>query len=158
MRSWPLALLSLTMLGALTTGCASRHIDAAPTRSSAAAQSNATVRKVTYFAAWVDERAGAARATAAPEPALTPAGDAPSDKRPAARSKSSAKRPDAATRQEAGKKPAPGPATRVPQPRYEYTVELDDGSYRTVVGQRDLRLRVNDRVLVQGDSVTAAVN
>lgn len=154
MRSW---LLALTMLAVLA-GCASRHIDPAPTRSGAP-QSNATVRKVTYFAAWVEERPGAARAAATPAQGLTSTRDAPSDKRTSARSKSSAKRSDAAARQEAGTKTAPGPAKgTVPKPRYEYTVEFDDGSFRTVAGERDLGLRVNDRVLMQGDSVTAAAN
>lgn len=155
MRSW---LLALTLLAVLA-GCASRHIDPAPTRSGAAPQSNATVRKVTYFAAWVDERPGAARAAATPAQGLTSTREPTSDKRTSARSKSSAKRSDAAARQVAGTKPAPGAAKgATPQPRYEYTVEFDDGSFRTVVGERDLGLRVSDRVLVQGDSVIAAVN
>lgn len=152
MRSWSLALLSLTM-GVALAGCASRHIDAAPTKSSAAAQTNATVRKITYFGAWVDERGAAAQAAA--QPALTPTREPAPDKRTAQRSKNGSKQADAAARQEASAKTAAAPAG---QPRYEYTVELDGGGYRTLVGERDLGIRVNDRVLVQGNNVIAVAN
>lgn len=153
MRSWPLALLPLTMLVALT-GCASRHIDAAPAKSSAAAQSNATVRKVTFFAAWVDER-DAAPPAAAPPPALTPARES-TDKRTKSGKQALKQADAAAARQEAGAKTAPAP--RPAQPRYEYTVELDTGGYRTLIGQRDLGIHVNDRVIVQGNSVSAVAS
>ena len=150
MRSWSLALLSSTLLAVLP-GCASRHDDAAPAKSSAAAQSNATVRKVTYFAAWVDERSDKPpAAVVAGEPAAVPA-RASADKRGTRSKTKAAVEPALAAKSSAA-------ADRTPQPRYEYTVELDAGGYRTLVGDRNLNVHVNDRVLVKGDTLSALAN
>lgn len=147
------SLIVMLSLSAVLAGCASRHSDVAPTRT-ADAQGNATVRKVTYFAAWVDERAPASASGAAAEPASTASARAAVDKR-AARGKS--KTTPTATPPAPPAKAATA-ADRTPQPRYEYTVELDGGGYRTLVGNRDLGIHVNDRVTVQGNAVTALAN
>ena len=138
---------------AVLAGCGSRHVDATPARL-ADSQGNATVRKVTYFAAWVDERGGVAapRNVALADPVAAPT-RASNDKRSNTRSKAgTAKAAEPATAPPSAAKPAG------PQPRYEYTVELDAGGYRTLVGSRDLGIHVNDRVVVQGDSVAALAN
>lgn len=151
MRAWSLRATWSVLAAVLLAGCASRHMDAAPARA-ADNQGNAIVRKVTYFAAWVDERSAAASSRSlAAEPAPARAS---SDKRAtrAARGKT------------AGKADAPSPstgsksATAPAQPRYEYIVELDAGGYRTLTGHRDLGIHVNDRVTVQGDTVASVAN
>lgn len=142
-------------LAAVLAGCAASR--PAEPGGSAAAQGNATVSRITYFAAWVDPPVAAAVPTAVPKPALAAKAKPPAsgkrDKRtpasaPAARSEAPAA--PAATVDAGSKAP--------PQPRYEYTVELDGGGTQTVVGQRDLGLRVNDRVLVQGGGLTVLSN
>lgn len=143
-------------LAAVLAGCASSR--PAEPGGSAAAQGNATVSRITYFAAWVDPPAAAAAVPpAVPKPA--PAAKA----KPPASGKRDKRTPASvpAARSEAPAAPAApvdaGPKAP-PQPRYEYIVELDGGGSRTVVGQRDLGIRVNDRVLVQGDSLAALPN
>lgn len=142
-------------LAAVLAGCAASR--PAEPGGSAAAQGNATVSRITYFAAWVEPPVAAAVPTAVPKPApaakAKPPASGKRDKRtpasaPAARSEAPAA--PAATVDAAPKAP--------PQPRYEYTVELDGGGTQTVVGQRDLGLRVNDRVLVQGGGLTVLSN
>lgn len=150
----------VVLLVGLLGGCASsRHAEpGASAAASSASQGNATVSRITYFAAWVDEPAVAAVPPAAavkPAPAAKakPAASGKRDKRTS---------PSAATaRPEASAAPAApvdaGPKPP-PQPRYEYTVELDGGGVQTLVGHRDLGIRVNDRVRVQGGGVTALAN
>lgn len=151
--------LAVVMLVAgLLGGCASsRHTEPGEVSASSLSQGNATVSRITYFAAWVDAPAAvpAIPAAAKPVPAskAKPAASGKRDKRTV---------PSAATaRPEASAAPAApvdaGPKPP-PQPRYEYTVELDGGGVQTLVGHRDLGIRVNDRVLVQGGSVTALAN
>lgn len=145
-------------LAAVLAGCASSR--PAEPGGSAAAQGNATVSRITYFAAWVDPPVAAAVPTAVPKPAPAAKAKPPaSGKRDKRDKRTPASAP--AARSEAPAAPAAtvdaGPKAP-PQPRYEYTVELDGGGTQTVVGQRDLGLRVNDRVLVQGDSLAALPN
>lgn len=148
------------IVAGLLGGCASsRHAEPGAAAASALSQGNATVSRITYFAAWVD----------APAPVAVPTAPAAAKPVPASKAKPavSGKRdkrasPSAATaRPEASAVPAvpvdAGPKP-LPQPRYEYTVELDGGGVQTLVGHRDLGIRVNDRVLVQGGSVTALAN
>ncbi|ABM95990.1 hypothetical protein [Methylibium petroleiphilum] len=147
--------LALSLAVALA-GCASSR--PAEPGGSAAAQGNATVSRITYFAAWVDPPvAAAAVPTAVPKPAPAAKAKPPASGKRDKRASASAP----AARSEAPAAPAAtvdaGPKAP-PQPRYEYTVELDGGGTQTVVGQRDLGLRVNDRVLVQGDSLAALPN
>lgn len=154
-RSFAVVLLVSGLLG----GCASsRHTEPGAAAASSLSQGNATVSRITYFAAWVD--APAAVAVPATPAAAKPV--AASKAKPAAsgrRDKRTA--PSAATaRAETSVPAAPvdaGPKPP-PQPRYEYTVELDGGVVQTLVGHRDLGIRVNDRVLVQGGNVTALAN
>lgn len=143
-------------LAAVLAGCASSR--PAEPGGSAAAQGNATVSRITYFAAWVDPPVAAAAVPPvatkpAPAAKAKPPASGKRDKRtlasaPAARSEAPAA--PAATVDAGPKAP--------PQPRYEYTVELDGGGTQTVVGQRDLGLRVNDRVFVQGGGLTVLSN
>ena len=142
-------------LAAVLAGCASSR--PAEPGGSAAAQGNATVSRITYFAAWVDPPVAAAVPTAVPKPAPAAKAKPPASGKRDKRTPASAP----AARSEAPAAPAAtvdaGPKAP-PQPRYEYTVELDGGGTQTVVGQRDLGLRVNDRVLVQGGGLTVLSN
>ena len=142
-------------LAAVLAGCAASR--PAEPGGSAAAQGNATVSRITYFAAWVDPPVAAAVPTAVPKPAPAAKAKPPASGKRDQRTPASAP----AARSEAPAAPAApvdaGPKAP-PQPRYEYTVELDGGGTQTVVGQRDLGLRVNDRVLVQGGGLTVLSN
>lgn len=142
-------------LAAVLAGCASSR--PAEPGGSAAAQGNATVSRITYFAAWVDPPVAAAAPTVVPKPAPAAKAKPPASGKRDKRTPASAP----AARSEAPAAPAAtvdaGPKAP-PQPRYEYTVELDGGGTQTVVGQRDLGLRVNDRVLVQGGGLTVLSN
>ncbi|MBN9204727.1 hypothetical protein [Methylibium petroleiphilum] len=142
-------------LAAVLAGCAASR--PAEPGGSAAAQGNATVSRITYFAAWVDPPVAAAVPTAVPKPAPAAKAKPPASGKRDKRTPASAP----AVRSEAPAAPAATVDTGLkapPQPRYEYTVELDGGGTQTVVGQRDLGLRVNDRVLVQGGGLTVLSN
>ena len=155
-RSLAVVMLVAGLLG----GCASsRHTELGAAAASALSQGNATVSRITYFAAWVDAPAPVAvptaPAAAKPVPAskAKPAASGKRDKRTAP--SASTARPETPAAPAAPVDAGPKP---LPQPRYEYTVELDGGGVQTLVGHRDLGIRVNDRVLVQGGSVTALAN
>ncbi|WP_129448479.1 hypothetical protein [Methylibium sp. Pch-M] len=142
-------------LAAVLAGCASSRL--AEPGGPAAAQGNATVSRITYFAAWVEPVAAAV-------PLPVPAKPAPAAKAKPPASGKRDKRTSASAPAARSDAPA-APAVAVdaspkapPQPRYEYTVELDGGGTQTVVGQRDLGLRVNDRVLVQDGGLTVLSN
>lgn len=139
----------LAVAAGLAGGCASRHVETAPAGTATSGAGNATVSQVSYFAAGVVEPKPAD--VAAPPPAPTAA-----DKRAAAAAaaRNNKRKPSAPV---APTPPAPRPAAST-APRYEYVVELDRGGFQTVVAPRDLGLRVNDRVRVQGDSVEPLAN
>lgn len=138
-------------LAAVLAGCASSRL--AEPGGPAAAQGNATVSRITYFAAWVEPVAAAV-------PPPVPAKPAPATKaKPPASGKRDKRTPAARSDVSAAPAVAADASPKAPpQPRYEYTVELDGGGTQTVVGQRDLGLRVNDRVLVQDGGLTVLSN
>ncbi|WP_428417307.1 hypothetical protein [Methylibium sp.] len=155
-RSLAVVMLVAGLLG----GCASsRHTEPGAAAANSLSQGNATVSRISYFAAWVDAPAAVAvptaPAAAKPVPAskAKPAASGKRDKRTAP--SASTARPETPAAPAAPVDAGPKP---LPQPRYEYTVELDGGGVQTLVGHRDLGIRVNDRVLVQGGSVTALAN
>ena len=114
---------------ALLSGCALMEppLPAEPTRG------NATVRAIAYYEA--------ATAKATPAAAATP-----TKERRTARD---------AKRSTAKAQPAAARSVAAAQERYEYTVELDAGGFKTISSAQDHGLAVYDRVQVEGSTLAA---